>query len=156
MIPMPSFQDRVVTAFHESGHAIGGLYSGLAVVEVTVIGDGDCDGVSRIPLPKENRRERLPDCVRMLLAGPVAERVWYGLHGFICEERWPGGAGDVERARRLVRCFYDAADAHKFLVGFGAPVTRFVEKHWAEIVAVAEALAARGTLSGAEIERIVR
>lgn len=97
-----SEQERKLTAFHESGHALVGLLlpsNDMAVHKVSIIPRGRAGGYT-LMLPKEDKyyatRTELLQQLKHLLGGRVAEALVLG-------EISTGAQNDLERATELIR-----------------------------------------------------
>lgn len=94
-------EDKLVTAYHEGGHAVLSHYLPLAdpVHKVTIIPRGWAGGYT-MPLPQDERshlfKERLHQDLIVLLAGRAAEELKFG-------KSWisSGASNDIERATKL-------------------------------------------------------
>jgi len=98
-----SNEEKELTAYHESGHAIVGrlVPEHDPVYKVTIIPRGRALGVTMF-LPEEDRyshsRQRLESQISTLFGGRVAEELIYG-H----ESVTTGAANDIERATEIAR-----------------------------------------------------
>lgn len=96
-----SENEKKLTAYHESGHALVSLLlpNSNPVHKVTIIPRGRAGGYT-LMLPKEERnyetRSELFDEIKTLLAGRVAEEI-------ILEEISTGAQSDIQRATKIVR-----------------------------------------------------
>ncbi len=94
-------EDKMVTAYHEGGHAILSHFLPLAdpVHKVTIIPRGWAGGYT-MPLPQDERshlfKERLHQDMIVLLGGRAAEELKFG-KGWISS----GASNDIERATKL-------------------------------------------------------
>jgi len=98
-----SEQEKKLTAYHESGHAIVGrlMPSHDPVYKVTIIPRGRALGVTMF-LPEEDRlsysKERLESQICSLFGGRIAEELIFGR-----EHVTTGAANDIKRATELAR-----------------------------------------------------
>ena len=96
-------EEKKLTAYHESGHAIVGrvVPSHDPVYKVTIIPRGRALGVTMF-LPEEDRyshtRQRLNSQIASLFGGRVAEELIFG-----SESVTTGAANDIERATEIAR-----------------------------------------------------
>lgn len=96
-----SENEKKLTAYHESGHALVSLLlpNSNPVHKVTIIPRGRAGGYT-LMLPKEERnyetRSELFDEIKTLLAGRVAEEI-------ILKEISTGAQSDIQRATKIVR-----------------------------------------------------
>tara|TARA_Y100000590_G_scaffold3811_4_gene5038 strand:- start:1350 stop:3251 length:1902 start_codon:yes stop_codon:yes gene_type:complete len=98
-----SEEDKLKTAYHESGHAIVGrlLEEHDPVYKVTIIPRGRALGVT-VFLPEEDKyshsRQYILDRICGLYGGRIAEEIVYGEKGITT-----GASNDIERATELAR-----------------------------------------------------
>jgi cell division protease FtsH len=96
-----SEQEKRITAYHESGHAVVGriLPNTDPIHKVTIVSRGSALGYT-LSLPLEDihlyRKSRFEDMIAMLLGGRVAEEVIFG-------EVTTGAENDLREATRLAR-----------------------------------------------------
>ncbi len=96
-----SEEDRKITAYHESGHAmLAHLLPNLDPLhKVTIIPRGMALGVT-MQLPEKDRytmrRKHLLNTVKMLLGGLISEQIF-------CDDITSGSQNDIQNATRLVR-----------------------------------------------------
>lgn len=155
--------DWAAVAHHEAGHALTHvlrdlpLHSAELRVARSWLGGEQVRG---LVLWTRSGGAWLPDGVAepyvlSCLTGPAAEAVWTHRTGGVSlrvalRETYTDCRDDMDAARRMCRAAGldlrraqdDAAD--------------LVQRHWASVVAVADALAERGRLSGDDIRRLVR
>ena len=94
-------EDKLITAYHESGHAILGHYLPLTdpIHKVTIIPRGFANGLTQY-LPDDERthtyKEELQEYLMVLLGGRAAEEFKFG-------KEWisGGAAHDIEQATKL-------------------------------------------------------
>src|SRR5439155_21010498 len=125
--------ERRAVACHEAGHVVMAVWYGLHVRDVTLRRSGEALGMVHA-IPADDFGTSF--CHRLIvnLSGLVAEAE---LTGKVRKEWWSLGAGrDIENVIALVR-----------------PLIR---KNWLAIQAVAEALVVKKTLSGRQVEDLVR
>jgi ATP-dependent Zn protease len=150
--------DRRATAYHEAGHAVASFYLDVPgpLVSVTIepLSDGSdpthCQGA--IDTRDEVNRPLVQDLMIQRMVGRQAEE---RVTGRSCRD---GAADDYVRAKR------EAVDAGLYVEGGSASVfwreqeekaRRFVDKHWHEIVAVAEALLKHSRLWREDVQRAI-
>jgi len=98
-----SEEEKTLTAYHESGHAIVGrmVPSHDPVYKVTIIPRGRALGVTMF-LPEEDRysfsKERLQSSICSLFGGRIAEELVFGK-----EKVTTGASNDIQRATELAR-----------------------------------------------------
>lgn len=96
-------EEKKLTAYHEAGHALVGLYvpNHDPVYKVTIIPRGRALGVTMY-LPEQDQRgysaQQLESKVSTLYGGRVAEELIFGT-----EHVTTGASNDIERASKLVR-----------------------------------------------------
>lgn len=96
-------QERRLTAYHESGHAIVGLSvpEHDPVYKVTIIPRGRALGVTMF-LPEEDRysytRQRLESMISGLFGGRLAEKIIFGV-----DKITTGASNDIEKATEIAR-----------------------------------------------------
>jgi cell division protease FtsH len=96
-----SEKEKMITAYHEAGHAITGRYTPNAdpLHKVSIIARGMTGGYTRY-LPTEDRyfysKSQFEDMLCRLLAGHVAEELVFG-------EMTTGSSNDIERATSVAR-----------------------------------------------------
>lgn len=103
--------ERIVTAYHEAGHAIvGEMLEGCDPVhKVTILPRGMALGITwSIPADDKmlKNKEQLEDLIAMALGGRIAEEVVYGTV-------WTGSGSDLEKVTRIARamvCEYGMSD----------------------------------------------
>ncbi len=102
-----SDEDRRLTAYHESGHAIVGLLVGNhdPVYKVTIIPRGMALGVTYF-LPEKDRfsmsRAQIESMISSLYGGRIAEEIIFGE-----EKVTTGASNDIEKASELARNFVE-------------------------------------------------
>ncbi|NLF18503.1 MAG: ATP-dependent metallopeptidase FtsH/Yme1/Tma family protein [Lentisphaerae bacterium] len=95
-------KDRLVTAYHEAGHALVGIYSkhGTPLHKITIIPRGVAYLGATMHLPEQDRythsRSELMDELAMLMGGRVAEKLIFG-------EVTSGAAADIRQATDIAR-----------------------------------------------------
>lgn len=183
-MPEPG-DDQSAIAHHEAGHVLAARVLGRPVALVTIIPRGDCNGamLREMPMPDaiqksvdEETRDISELCARArslipigesrtpaagcivefldhgieLLAGPEAERKLSGGKAAV----W--GRADAERARLYAAAItvYPEAAPHYFDL-FRRQAETIVHRHWHSIVAIAQALIDRQTLTADEINLII-
>ncbi len=170
--------DRRRAAVHEAGHAVVGVVAGRAVRSVSIVVSETSGGRTVLDrgLPAYFTRADVEAEIRVLLAGRAAEEVLLGAPSMACES-------DLSAATRLVAAmhasgglgddllhrapFDAAAEPLAFdpalrqavaadLARVQAEVLEIVRRERAAVEALADALAARRFVDGAEAEAIVR
>src|SRR5262249_1152265 len=128
-------------AFHEAGHAVIAHVLGAPVHHVTL-------QAAITPLQRATARCRWKRAL-IALAGPAAEdrfqRHAPAEHAALWRSIWDG---DARNAARYLGVDGDVVAAHR-------KAARLVREHWSAIERVADALAERGRLSGAEVGTLV-
>jgi hypothetical protein len=128
-------------AFHEAGHAVIAHVLNVPVKRVTL-------KAVTSPLKRVTARRRWKRAV-IAFAGPVAEdrfqRYPPAEHPALWSSAWDG---DARNAARYLGADGDIVAAHREAV-------RLVREHWDAIERVADALAERGRLSGAEVDALI-
>jgi cell division protease FtsH len=95
-------RDRQVTAYHEAGHALTGIFCrhGIPLHKITIIPRGVAYLGATMHLPEQDRythsRSELLDELAMLMGGRVAERLIFG-------EVTSGAAADIRQATDIAR-----------------------------------------------------
>ena len=95
-------KDRLVTAYHEAGHALVGIFSkhGTPLHKITIIPRGVAYLGATMHLPEQDRythsRSELMDELAMLMGGRVAEKLIFG-------EVTSGAAADIRQATDIAR-----------------------------------------------------
>ncbi len=152
-----------VSAYHEAGHALMAIYVGARVRAVTIEPDWD-DGPKRHadiqvewPLDQFGERELQEKSVLVALAGPVAEMIHSGepYHpGFVAE--W---AADWKAAWRAAASLIPIETKRLAYLEKATLRLRHLldqEDCWAALAAIVDQLLAHQTLTGEEVEEIVR
>jgi hypothetical protein len=175
--------DCSVTALHESAHCVFGRFYGLPIATVTVVASEHFYGRCFGPLSRlEDGPEDLLACAAAmcaqalaaqchaperiasspLLGSPIAaSRVTELVAGF-CGERVGGydGAGEAGSSDLTIATVFAATIAAPSAIGAYLDFCRrsaeaILRDHWPAVLALATELDARGTLDGAEIDRII-
>ena len=95
-------RDRQVTAYHEAGHALTGIFcrNGIPLHKITIIPRGVAYLGATMHLPEQDRythsRSELLDELAMLMGGRVAERLVFG-------EVTSGAAADIRQATEIAK-----------------------------------------------------
>ncbi len=151
---------QMATCWHEAGHAVADLVQGLAVNSVTCVPHDDANGCCTSPPPlgyiAHTKRERRA-IARMAIIGSYAgmEAEW------LIDPDAPesNGGADNQNAFWLSREYgvypsgtsYMGDDIHQaYLARLRIEARRLVRRHRDKIQRLAELLAVRKTLSGAE------
>lgn len=151
---MSGDENRIRTAHHEGGHA--GVYSllGVELLRVTIApsrGAGRCYVVEPVDFLES---------LAGTLAGPMAEAFYargrYSSFSIVDSAGWRNDRADIVRLyeQRFGYC-PDLASDPDYRQALGA-AHRIVAEYWQCIAAVADALLQRGTLSGREVNGIIR
>ncbi|HMJ53182.1 MAG TPA: hypothetical protein VK540_13945 [Polyangiaceae bacterium] len=134
---------NLLQAIHEAAHAVADVRMGFGCAKVTLDPDGTYEGCAEA---KESHPERFPEKnILSLLVGCAAE-----MHLGIPDEsaRWDARY-DFDRARPLL-----AACAESEADGLAKAIA-FATANWKAIWLVSQALIARRTLTGDEVERLL-
>jgi hypothetical protein len=172
-----------ITSLHESAHCIVGRFLGLPIAAVTVVATEHFFGRCLGPLsnPEDSPETLLATaeamCAQALAAMPragedglefaapwiahVASRVAELVAGF-CGERVGGydGAGEAFSSDLAIAKVYAASIAapgaiDAYLEFCRRSAEAILRDHWPSVVAVAEVLDRRGTLTGAELDELI-
>jgi ATP-dependent Zn protease len=151
--------DRRATAYHEAGHAVASFYLDVPgpLVSVTIESpDGGSDPThcqGSIDAKQAVNRPLVQDLMVQRMAGRQAEE---RATGRSCRD---GAADDYLRAKK------EAVDAGLYVEGRNSAsafwreqeehARRFVDKHWHEIVAIAEALIKHTRLWREDVQRAI-
>jgi hypothetical protein len=136
---VPKATRRFSTALHEASHNLIAISNGLRV-EKLVLNDNDLDGLCRF----DSTGATAQQMVEVYLAGVLGERLGSA------REMWLENAcrRDREEAAKL--------SAGLDLDGLVLKIRRRLVSLWPEILRLAEALDARGSLDAAEVARAAR
>lgn len=152
----PARDSRLLTAYHEAGHAVMAHLDGQRVVGLELHDDGELAGAFHSVVSGARsgpvELEDLDRRVRCALAGMVAE-------GLLTRNRdWDHRCDDLDLAVRLaVRRVGDCERVLPYLEGSREQVSRELAAHWPAVEALARRLLLQGRLDGtaarAELER---
>jgi hypothetical protein len=134
---MVSFRQR--TVYHEAGHTAAALAYGIPIISVT-----------SIRIPRTCTGAGLECMVTLCLAGPAAE-------AYFCGSIEDGADRiDIDMARRYLARRCDQLRIGAEIARLCDAAEHLVQTTWAQqrIRLVAEALLARGTLTGADIDAL--
>jgi cell division protease FtsH len=155
-------------AIHEAGHAIvSSVTKPGSVRKATIIPRGEALGYVA-PIPKElhlSTTSDLLDRIAMILAGGVAERLYLGEHSI-------GVSGDVQQAKSIIEQMVDTGMVENgFTLTFNKQdkenkmqelfqkglekAERLIQTHQSQYLHLVDALLAKETLEGSEVEQIV-
>ncbi len=150
-----------VTAYHEAGHAVICRRERVPVTRLTIRPDGYALGGCTFDHPDMDCHGRIRQQVRIAMAGQIAER--------LSRAEWPKRMPDyskpgygsdlklIERGKLLPECIFRSDDANTAWRRWQWTCVRDVlHEFWPQVVAVAEALLERETLSGDEVSAIIR
>ena len=136
------------TAFHESGHSVVGRILGFACGGASTAdgtGSATVPGVLSLHWDLTRGQDILSSVLVKLMvcsAGPEAERIVFGD---------ADARGDMPQIKELcVRYFISNDDVERLR----SQVHALLTKHWRSVEVVAEALMARRTLAGSEIDAL--
>jgi hypothetical protein len=145
MTPAATIRER--TAVHESGHVVAALALGVPIISVSIDAD----------IPHLHRARYQPhhdaglECMATLcLAGPAAEE-------YFCGSIEDGAdRTDIEMAQRYLAQRLEPVQIAAEMMRLRGSAERLVRTEWARrrIALITDALLARGTLSGADIDAI--
>jgi hypothetical protein len=149
------------TAFQEAGHAVVGLFKGMAPHHVTIVESDGALGHCDFGLPPKwvrrgeeactpVRTDWLEQQVEILLAGPLAESKYAGRFGRI------GASDDWSTAADLAlrRCG-SGDEATLWLKWLDFRTRSQINLRWSQITVIAERLLERATLSSDDVRKIV-
>jgi cell division protease FtsH len=155
-------------AIHEAGHAIvSAVTRPGSVRKATIIPRGEALGYVA-PIPKElhlSTTSDLLDRIAMILAGGVAERLFLGEHSI-------GVSGDVQQAKNIIEQMVDTGMVENgFTLTFNKQdkeskmqelfqkglekAERLIKTNQAQYTRLVDALLAKETLEGSEVDQIV-
>ena len=152
------------TAYHEAGHATCNYWFGMKMKAIWI--EQEEGEVIRTPLLAEddevefwkakkegksypkNHREWLDHQAVSNLAGPIAEEEFNPRYDYLASE------SDYEAVENL-GILWEVGDALKWEEEVKNKAKQFVQEHWDEITAVAEALLEHQTLTGDQVEQII-
>lgn len=130
-------------AVHESGHAIVARALGIDVMSTSAIG-----ALTRTRWRGGTAALAIP---MIDLAGPAAE------HAYLRRTVW---RADLENARRrvlqIVALRHGVEDADELVARLAAQAAALIEQNWSKIEIVAAALSEDQTLSGADIDALLK
>ena len=152
------------TAHHEAGHAVAASMLALRVQRASIEPAEDYLGIVSHPRwpkhltdalqfgrPTLSQIARLEAHVIVLLAGGIAERQYRGRSNRV------GAADDLHKAVDIVMALSgNAKESSAYLTLLHCRAESLVQVHWGAIEAVAQALLSTKTLTGAEVERLIR
>lgn len=175
-------EDRALTAYHEAGHALIAALSPHAdpVESVTILPRGATLGYVMQAPGRDfvlHSRARLIEKIRVAVAGRAAEELIYG-DDFVTT----GAASDIRQATQVARAmvthygmselgfveidpndpFFSARGAtvlehvHDIIMRQQAVVREMLDAHRTALIALAEALQVHETLTGEEVQEIVK
>jgi hypothetical protein len=132
-------------AYHEAGHCTAALAFAIPIIRVTIDAATPHLQRGRYQPPHDAGLESL--CV-LCLAGPEAERMAFG--------SIEPGTDDLAMARRYLAQRLQPGQIAAEMIRLRGSAERLVRSEWARrrIALIADALLARGTLSGADIAAI--
>ena len=136
-------------AYHEAGHAVGSRAIGCRVTSLSLDG-----ATSMIPLLDDGE---MTDSGRRRFAtiafcGPIAEQRYARLTGDECNKLWLDGAAWCGDGANIAKCALDAAHLAKAR----ERAVWLMQTHWRKVQALAPILMERGSLSGDEVNEILR
>lgn len=147
-----------LTAVHEAGHAVMAELCGQQVTEVEVEGDDRHTGsVRSLRFVEEHPEEVDPH----LPTAPLERRLLCTVAGMVAEamasgrDGWDDGSEDLDAAVRLaIQVVGDCERVIPFLETARAHAEDLLRRHWTAVEILADALVARGRLSGEEVRRL--
>lgn len=134
---------RKAIAYHEAGHAVISITLGYKCLYVTIIPDGDRLGHVCCEDPLIiGREDKIEDAMKILIAAGLSE-------GKILEHANWGDAEDRLTARRLalLASNEDTKRAETLINEIVSEAGQLVDKHWAEIEALAQQLLMHGKVN---------
>jgi ATP-dependent Zn protease len=151
--------ERLLTAFHEAGHAVMAQLCGHQITRVEIEGDAERTGSTSSlryrPDPLEVVDPAMPTAhlerrLLCILAGSTAEAMVGG------SPAWDESAPEIGEAVRLaLRVVGDCAEVLPYLERARDLVDELLRRHWDAVEIVGQALVDRGELTGSEVRRLV-
>lgn len=141
--------ERLLLAFHESGHVVCGLLCGYRV-ESARINDGTQQPLAQTTYAGRWKRTQCSANLVRMLAGPMAEAIYTGRDILdVLAEGSEYEASDLQRARREAvrlahRGLYKTPD-HALLAA-EAKARELLLKHWGSVIATARELHRHGRI----------
>jgi len=137
-------------AIHEAGHVMGARTWKIRLISATIVSQpGTLGGTEAGPMTITGRR-RAEDWALFALAGPAADRLYY-------RNISPGAERDLQLAWNSIRSFFptDEACLQRFQELWKRARERIRERQ-RDVIAVAEALKEKKTLSAREVYVVLR
>ncbi|GAA3056373.1 hypothetical protein GCM10017562_21420 [Streptomyces roseofulvus] len=167
--PFDEKQAALACAYHEAGHAIAGMAAGMTARDISIRTDA-CGRCGAVKAGGENKGVLLlsapgPDVVMMLAAGVQAELIWLTLNGLLTDAvGWvteAGGIGDQKDAQDVAQYYGHELDytVPSTMDPYNYPNQQvraqvLLASLWDNVVAVAEELAVKRTLTAADVMRL--
>ncbi|MCC6360395.1 MAG: hypothetical protein IT450_16775 [Phycisphaerales bacterium] len=151
-------RQRLISAFHEAGHAVVAELLGVPVAEVTIDADGG-GGLCRfdsLPLhrsvegPTQEEQDKASRELEVYLAGVVA-----AAYAGASREENDGDEDDLTKVSEFVAAFFPDDDAQVVVDERIDFVTALVTIHWRAVEAIAAVLDEAGRITGSEVAAIV-
>lgn len=154
----------ISTAYHEAGHAVAAYFENIKVKQATIVPDDDFFGmVTHQQIQKHIRdalefgsitptkRARTESFIIVSLAGSIAEQKHRGRSNYV------GSAQDRHDAVELVsRLSGSEEEANAYLKWLHVRAANLIKIHWWAVDAVAKALLDSETLTGDELQQVIR
>jgi hypothetical protein len=164
MKPRAARLDRSI-AIHEAGHAVAHYFLHEPIEHVTIVEAGDTAGYVRTQRPLKAFQGDETSARYLKWVARAERNITIDLCGMLAQQR------EDRKAYRSVHGSSDrdhAVSVAEHVIGCGGPVLdkylsyrsevakAFVELRWPQILAVADALLARRTLSWEELQNVIR
>jgi ATP-dependent Zn protease len=150
---------RLLTAYHEAGHAVMAQLCGQRITEVEIVGDDDHLGTVRsLRFPEDPSPEADPH----LPTAPVERRLLCTAAGMVAEAMvsgrrdWDESSEDLDAAVRLAMKVVDDCDrVIPFLELVRDHTEELLRRNWPAVSTLAEALMEHRRLTGEQVRRLL-
>lgn len=160
--PLPSRstdRHRVLTAYHEAGHAVMAHLCGQQITEVEIVGDDDLTGsVQSLRFTDERASEHDP----ALPTAPLERRLLCTVAGMVAESMisgrrsWDESCEDLDAAVRLaMQVVGDCERVIPFLEIVREHAEDLLRCNWAAVELLANTLTEHPRMSGEEVRRLL-